>query len=134
VADIVIGVESSLERHYLVRVERAHGLPKASRQVERRLQGRKIREDLEYEEYHTVVELDGRMGHEGAGRHRDRLRDNANTSRGKATLRYGHADLKAPCAVAAEVGAVLQRNGWKGRVRPCGPACQASVSSPGATV
>ncbi|MFL6071147.1 MAG: type IV toxin-antitoxin system AbiEi family antitoxin domain-containing protein [Actinomycetes bacterium] len=123
VADIGVGVESTLEHKYLVRVERRHGLPKARRQVQGWANGVRTRKDLEYDEFDTVVELDGRLGHEGSGQHRDRLRDNASTRAGKATLRYGHADLQDPCSVAIEVADVLRARGWTGRPRPCGPIC-----------
>lgn len=122
-ADVVEGVESILERRYLVRVERAHGLPRGRRQIKGSAKGVRTRKDLEYEEYATVVELDGRMGHEGSGRHRDRLRDNASTRKGKATLRYGHADLADPCGVAEEVADVLRAQGWTGRPTRCSPSC-----------
>ena len=125
VADVIGGVESNLEHKYLVRVERPHGLPVGRRQVRDRVDGVPIRKDVEYEEFATVVELDGRMGHEGSGRHRDSRRDNASTLRRKATLRYGHADLQVPCAVASEVAAVLRDRGWSGQATPCGPNCSA---------
>lgn len=121
--DVVAGVESVLEHRYLVKVERAHGLPRARRQVKGRAGGVTTRRDVEYEEYEIVVELDGRLGHEGAGRHRDRHRDNASTRRGKATLRYGHADLADPCGVAEEVADVLRAQGWNGQPMRCGPRC-----------
>ena len=70
-ADVTGGVESLLEHKYLVRVERPHGLPKGQRQVKAVAHGRPIRKDVEYDEFATVVELDGRFGHEGPGRHRD---------------------------------------------------------------
>ncbi len=107
-ADVVGGVESLLEHKYLVRVERPHGLPQGRRQVKARAHGLPICEDVEYDEFETVVELDGRLGHEGSGRHRDRRRDNSGTRQGKATLRYGHADLEEPCEAALEVATVLR--------------------------
>lgn len=125
-ADVVGGVESTLERTYLVRVERPHGLPTGRRQVKSFADGARIRRDVEYDEFETVVELDGRAGHEGSGQHRDRRRDNAGTRLGKATLRYGHADLSAPCEVASEVGAVLRGRGWNGVLTPCRPGCPAA--------
>ena len=122
-SDVVGGVESILEHRYLVKVERAHGLPLGRRQIKGTADGVQTRKDLEYEEYQTVVELDGRAGHEGSGRHRDRRRDNASTRQGKATLRYGHADLADACGVAEEVADVLRAQGWTGRPTPCGPRC-----------
>jgi hypothetical protein len=124
-ADVVGGVESILEHRYLVKVERPHGLPRGRRQVKAWANGVPICKDVEYDEFDTVVELDGRLGHEGSGRHRDRRRDNAGTVRRKATLRYGHADLKVPCETAAEVAIVLHDRGWTGRLTKCGPQCTA---------
>jgi hypothetical protein len=124
-SDVVGGVESVLEHRYLVRVERPHMLPVGRRQVKARTGGVATRKDVDYDDFATVVELDGRLGHEGSGRHRDRRRDNANTRTGKATLRYGHADLQQPCEVAAEVAHVLQARGWSGVLTPCGPRCTA---------
>lgn len=125
-ADVVSGVESLLEYKYLVRVERAHGLPAGRRQVKGWANGIPIRRDVDYEDYTTSVELDGRAGHEGSGRHRDRRRDNAGLRRGWATLRYGHADLEDPCAAAQEVAEVLSRRGWDGVLQACGPRCSAT--------
>lgn len=122
-ADVVGGVHSVLEHRYLIRVERAHGLPVGRRQVKVRVRANSIYEDVEYDEYATVVELDGRLGHEGSGQHRDRRRDNANTVGKKATLRYGHADLTNACEVALEVASVLRSRGWRGTLKRCGPRC-----------
>ena len=125
-ADVVGGVESILEHRYLVKVERAHGLPRGRRQVKARgAGGVPICRDVDYDEFDTVVELDGRLGHEGSGRHRDRRRDNAGTVGRKATLRYGHADLREPCETAAEVATVLGDRGWTGQLTKCGPHCTA---------
>jgi hypothetical protein len=123
--DVVTGVQSILEHKYLVKVERAHGLPRGRRQVKTWVDGATIYEDVEYDEFSTVVELDGRLGHEGSGRHRDRRRDNAGTVQQKATLRYGHADLMQPCEVAREVASVLGDRGWAGQLEACGPHCTA---------
>jgi hypothetical protein len=122
--DVRGGVESRLEHRYLVAVERPHGLPVGRRQVKQLLNGVATRKDVEYDEYSTVVELDGRLGHEGSGRHRDRRRDNSSTRQGRSTLRYGHADLEQPCEVAVEVTDVLRQNGWTGVLRPCSPRCR----------
>ncbi|MGW7686203.1 type IV toxin-antitoxin system AbiEi family antitoxin domain-containing protein [Kribbella sp. NPDC054772] len=64
--DAAEGVESFLELVYLRRVERAHGLPTARRQV--RVNGVRgvVYRDAEYN-YDLIVELDGRAGHEDAG-------------------------------------------------------------------
>lgn len=73
-----------------------------------------------YDPYRLVVELDGRLGHEGEGWFRDMRRDNVATLAGEATLRYGHYDVTSnPCSVAFEVAAVLTHLGWSGVLRRC---------------
>ncbi len=62
------------------------------------------------------------------GRFRDRHRDNRATADGRATLRYGHADVFGDsCGVAAEQGRVLEDRGWTGRPRACGPHCRSPM-------
>jgi hypothetical protein len=127
VADVAEGAQSPLEVEYLRRVERAHGLPAGVRN--RRWGDRHVRWiDVDLDEFETRVELDGRLGHEDEGRFRDRRRDNRSTVSGKATLRYGHADVFGdPCGVATEVATVLATRGWSGRLRRCGSACLARL-------
>lgn len=125
-ADVIGGVESNLEHKFLVRVERPHGLPSGRRQIFGSAHGATIRRDVQYDEFGCIVELDGRAGHEGVGKHRDHRRDNAGTRQGKATLRYGHADLEDACAVAAEVAGVLIDRGWTGKPTRCGRNCTAT--------
>jgi hypothetical protein len=121
-ADVQLGAQSPLELEYLRAVERAHGLPGGVRQ--RRLSGRSACwVDVDLDEFATRIELDGRLGHVDEGAFRDRRRDNASTRSGRATLRYGWAEIfGTPCEVAAEVAAVLSAHGWKGRLRRC-PSC-----------
>ena len=117
--DVRAGVRSPLEHDYLHLVERAHDLPEGRRQRGRR--GTEV--DVLYEDYGVIVELDGRLGHTGMGRFRDMRRDNASTTDGLATLRYGKADVFGmPCDVAEEVGTNLLLRGWAGprtRCRNC---------------
>lgn len=115
-ADVAAGARSPIEIDYLNLVERAHGLPVGTRQTSRR----RTEVDVFYEEFALLVELDGRLGHEGMGRFRDMRRDNASTSDGLATLRYGKADVfGVPCEVACEVGHNLLLRGWEGPGHPC---------------
>ena len=125
--DAADGIHSPLERNYVHGVERAHGLPTARRQARRRHgSGTRYLDNL-YEEYSLCVELDGLASHQAEDRWRDTHRDNANRVQGTETLRYGWPDAtENRCLTAAEVAAVLRRRGWKGRLRPCGPACQAA--------
>lgn len=121
--DLIEGTCSVLEHGYLTRVERPHGLPRASRQVSATARGR-IYRDVEYDEFSVVVELDGRLFHDNAiARDDDLDRDlNAAVER-KVTLRLGWGQVFArPCLTAARIGEVLQQRGWTGEVLAC-PLC-----------
>lgn len=118
------GVQSLLERRYLYRVERAHGLPAGERQLPGMVNGRRVWRDVYYRGYRTLVELDGRLGHEGDGRLHDLRRDNAATVHGDDTLRFGWPDVTdTACRAAEQVALVLARNGWIGEPRSCGRGC-----------
>jgi very-short-patch-repair endonuclease len=125
VEDVAAGAHSLLELRYLRDVERAHRLPVGVRQ--RAVAGRRGREwsDVYYVDYRSTVELDGRVGHERpTDEWRDSRRDNAAVLAGEAALRYGWVEVTTrPCAVAAEVAAVLAVRGWAGRPRKCGTSC-----------
>jgi very-short-patch-repair endonuclease len=127
--DVAQGAESPLELRYLTDVERPHGLPRAQRQVRSR-RGKEVR-DLRYDEWASIIELDGRA--HIAGRFRDMERDNAALLSGDVTLRYGWQDVTdRPCAVASEVAALLIRRGWTGvptRCRRCALATDADLGS-----
>ncbi|RIQ28617.1 hypothetical protein [Jiangella rhizosphaerae] len=121
--DVAEGAQSPLELQHLRAVERAHRLPRGCRQC-RRAGERVIWIDVDYKPYHTRVELDGRVGHDGEGRFRDRRRDNAATVSGAWTLRYGHTEIFGePCRVAQEQARVLRDRGWTGLPRRCGSDC-----------
>lgn len=110
-ADLAAGAHSALEIAYLNEVERAHGLPTAERQVRR---GRTCA-DVFYRPFQLLIELDGRIGHTGAGRFRDMRRDNAAAGQGLATLRFGWTDVHGrPCEVALQVAENLRLRGWEG--------------------
>lgn len=120
-ADVDAGAESALEVRYLRSVERAHGLPVGQRQVS---VSSHTRTDVGYIEHMVLVELDGRLGHDGAGVWRDWQRDNHHAVSGHfTTLRYGwHDVVRRPCAIAAQVAETLKNNGWNGlpsRCRDC---------------
>ncbi|HZX04789.1 hypothetical protein [Kribbella sp.] len=118
------GVQSLLEQAYLRRVERAHGLPRARRQVRAADAGGVVYRDSEYPPYGVIVELDGKAGHADAdGRWRDMIRDNAAATNGKLTLRFGYQLLGAPCQAASHVVAALQLRGWPDAPHPCSPTC-----------
>ena len=120
-ADVDEGVESGLELRYLRDVERPHGLPRGTRNRYRN--GLRYRSDVGYDDFGLLVELDGRLGHDGVGRFRDFRRDNAFAVRELITLRYGwHDVVEWPCAVAGQVATVLQGRGWDGVPTRC-PRC-----------
>jgi very-short-patch-repair endonuclease len=122
--DVEGGAESAAEVRYGRDVERRHGLPRGRRQSPTGAGGR---HDVEYEEFGVVVEVDGRMAHEAwVRRQKDGHRDRTALARGRVTVRCFWVDLvPTACALAADVGAVLQSRGWSGRLRRCGPSCTA---------
>lgn len=118
--EVAEGAQSALELRYLRDVERAHGLPRGTRQA-RAQRGRAFR-DVRYEAYATLVELDGQL--HGRQILRDARRDNAALLDGEVTLRYGWPDVtERACQVAWEVAAILTARGWQGLPRRC-PHCQ----------
>ena len=128
------GVHSLLEFRYVRRVEQPHGLPAATRQYRVTRAGQHQYQDVTYQAYGVVVELDGQVAHPEGSRWRDIRRDNASAVDGQQTLRYGWADVtEQPCWVAAQVGEVLAGHGWDGRLRRCGRTCQLRRPDPRVT-
>jgi hypothetical protein len=119
------GDHSVLEFRYHRDVERAHGLPKPSRQAWfAGSDGRRGRRDRVYDDYGVVVELDGKLAHPVEDQWKDKARDNAAAAAGTQTLRYGWTHVKwHPCQTAVQVASVLRLHGWDGSPRPCSPAC-----------
>ena len=133
VTDVGAGAHSPLEVRYLRDVERAHGLPRGSRQyVVVGAAGRRFYDDVCYVDHGVVVELDGRAHHPDEARWRDMGRDNASVLDGRRVLRFGWADVAAtPCAVATQVATLLAVAGWRGALRPCRrPTCSMIVKDP----
>lgn len=99
----------------------AHRLPEASRQVSTG----EGRVDLYYEEFATIVELDGMRDHSDWSK--DMFRDNAHALRnGVVTLRFGIRGVTVEsCRAARQLAARLQQAGWKGEPRNC-PICRKS--------
>lgn len=120
--DLKAGACSVLEREYLTRVERAHGLPAGERQVADSVAAGSVERDVTYAAYGLVVELDGRAFHDSAAaRDADHARDlDAAAVRGLRTVRltYGQV-LGDPCRAAARIGQLLRLGGWEGQVRSC---------------
>jgi len=121
------GIESTLEYAYRRDVERAHGLPRARRQV-RMSPG--TRSDVLYDEYALLVELDGRAGHSDPySAFRDLRRDNVHALSHLVTLRYGSQDVRErPCEVAIQVSQVLRLHGWPGNLTGC-PRCRRRLAA-----
>lgn len=130
VAEVVLGVHSTLERRYLRDVERAHGLPRGERNRQEGAASRRRYRDVRYRRWKVVVELDGRAAHPEEWREIDDLRDNELVeAEGTRTLRYGWRSVGTrPCATAAQVVRVLRSGGWRGRPRRCGPDCTADFA------
>ena len=117
--DVAGGAESAMEVRYLRDVERAHGLPHGRRQ-HASAPGGAEHHDVAYVEQRVLVELDGELGHEGRGaRIRDGRRDRRGATTGWLTARAFWPDVLNPCALANEVGAILQTRGWPGEPRTC---------------
>ena len=117
------GIHSVLEYRYVRDVEQPHRFPAGRRQAASRRDGRAEYRDTLYEEYQTVVELDGRVAHPGDSRWNDIHRDNAAVTAGLSTLRYSWRDVTVtPCRTAAEIATVLTARGYT-RIRPCSAGC-----------
>lgn len=120
-AEVADGVKSFLELSFLRDVEWPHGLPRGRRQGSP--PGLPYYRDVDYEGFALLVELDGRIGHEGEGRFRDMNRDNRHALRDEVTLRFGYYDVSArPCPVAFQVYLALTKRGYLEPFRRC-PRC-----------
>lgn len=125
--DLGTGVESTLENYFLHKVVRPHRLPEGRRQIS---VSDGTRSDVVLDDYATIIELDGRRGHEGEAKWRDAQRDNQHLLQGFVTLRFGwHDVVLRPCMVASVVAGLLcTRGGGSGRAYPfhrCGRRCTA---------
>lgn len=120
--DVAAGTCSALEQAYLDRVERAHGLPQAGRQVRESAKGTLYR-DVEYA-VGLLVELDSHLFHNtAAARDRDMERDLDAALTGRDTIRIGWGQAYVrPCATAVKIGELLRQRGWTGRPTTC-PRC-----------
>lgn len=122
--DVVVGVESPLERRYFHDVERAHRLPPSMRQFSASIG---TRSDVAYPDHGLLIELDGRVWHQGLAAWADAQRDNQHVVAGFRTLRFTwHAIVDDPCRVAALVAGALRTRGWEGSLRNC-PRCRRRV-------
>lgn len=85
-ADVGDGAQSALEVRFVRDVERPHGLPRGRRQRPSWAGGLRLH-DVAYEAQRLLVELDGRLGHEGEGRVDDGVRDRRSATSGWLTVR-----------------------------------------------
>lgn len=118
--DVAGGAESTMEVRYLRDVERAHGLPTCERPFTAQRDRCQLH-DIGYVAQRVLVELDGRLGHDGPeARVKDGIRDRRGATSGWLTVRAFWRDVAGfPCELALDTGAVLNSRGWRGRVRPC---------------
>lgn len=130
IADLDEGSCSVLERGYVHRVERPHGLPRPRRQQVSTATGRRSEQDIHYDAY-VVIELDGRAFHDNAmARDKDARRDLAELAVNDdltARVTYGLV-FRDPCWTAAAVGALLRRRGWAGPFRRCATCPRALIT------
>ena len=121
--DVAEGTCSVLEHGYLHLVERAHGLPTAQRQFRARASVGVVYRDADYGL--VVLELDGRLFHDTTEqRDQDFERDLDLAVEGRIAGRLSWGQVFGrPCTTAGKVGALLQRHGWRGSPRRCGPEC-----------
>ena len=124
------GALSVLEYRYVRGVERAHGLPMASRQARvRQATGNRYLDNL-YVAYRACVEIDGTAAHPADEQWRDKGRDRWNAvHEGIETIRVGVLDLiskERQCRTAADVARWLSGRG-PAVGRPCGPGCPVSL-------
>ena len=118
--DVEAGGQSAAELLYIRDVERAHGLPTATRQQASDVTRRRYHDNV-YEPFGVIVEVDGRLGHETWGdRVRDGLRDRQLLATRRVTARVFWVDVAVrPCTTALELGRILRGGGWAGAARAC---------------
>ncbi len=81
---------------------------------------------MEDPKWDVIVELDGRLYHDGpAAQDADMERDlDAAVFASKRTLRQGWGQtVERACRTAGKVGRELNNHGWPGTTTPCGPDC-----------
>ncbi len=126
-ADIGDGIHFPLERRWTRDVERAHGLPRATRQARRDGADGSRRLDNYYEPFSLCAELDGAAFHRTEDLDRDRRRDNETLVAADAkTVRYGFKEVaNHPCDQAEQFARALISRGWQaGTLKPCKPGCR----------
>jgi very-short-patch-repair endonuclease len=121
------GAESLLEVDFVTRVLRAHGLAEMRMAVPDHVGGVSIRRDFVDDAHQVVVEVDGRIAHEGR-RGADIRRDRSTAARGSVTLRAEWVDVHfEACQLAADIFATQRSRGYQGMLNACGPGCKAAI-------
>ncbi|OMC40749.1 hypothetical protein A5740_23565 [Mycobacterium sp. GA-1841] len=125
IVDIAEGTCSVLEHGYLNRVERAHGLPRATRQKRSTSSMGVSYRDVEYGQ-RLVIELDGLLFHNTASaRSRDSERDLDAAVDGRSTVRLSYRQVfDRPCRTAGKIAQVMRRHGITVNGHACGPHCE----------
>jgi hypothetical protein len=123
--DISDGARFPLERRWARDVERAHGLPRATRRTRR--EGGDFRYlDNYYEDYDLYAELDGLAFQPPGELTGDRRRGSETkiAARAKA-FRYGFREIaNRPCDQAEQFARALIDNGWQAvTLQACSPRC-----------
>jgi hypothetical protein len=120
--DISDGTCSVLEHGFLVRVERAHGLPSARRQVRATASMGVVYRDAEFGE-ECIVELDGRLVHDAVPqRDADFERDLDAAVSGRSTVRLFWGQVfDRPCTTSAKLVMFLRACGIPVSPRACAP-------------
>ena len=132
-ADAADGAESAMEVRFVRDVLRPHGLPIGVRQRSTS-PDRRERHDVGFPEQRVLVELDGRLGHEGReARVKDGRRDRRSAAGGWLTVRAFWPDVAVtPCELAVEVAAILGSRGWRDTGRTCRRrGCAFRLETPG---
>lgn len=115
--DLRDGACSVLERGYLHRVERPHGLPRGDRQRTSLATGARTVRDVTYGRFGLVDELDGREIHDNARSWDDDARRDlaelATSDLLTARVTYGLV-FREQCATARRLAEILRRLGWRG--------------------
>ncbi|OFE16194.1 hypothetical protein BA895_20120 [Humibacillus sp. DSM 29435] len=128
--DVADGALSAFERRYLTQVERRHRLPTARRQVRVATRGGITYRDVEYADFATLVELDGRLAHAGSRRRWDDFeRDIESAITGQVTVRLGWGHVLEPCRTAGQLVRLLRSRGWAGSPVACDAGCPVEVAA-----
>ena len=122
--DVADGTCSVLEHAYLVRIERAHRLPRARRQERATASVGIVYRDATYDAG-CFVELDGRLFHDSVTqRDADFDRDLDAAVGGGSTVRLSWGQVfDRPCSTTAKLVVVLRARGVAVSPRACGPGC-----------